>query len=691
MEIKKNIISGLVFASILIFNAPVKSQNIPVYVDADRIINEKDKVIAIGNVVIRKGNQTLKADKVIYFPDTDFAKFEGHVEIETESFSGVATKGNWNFKRDEGELYDVKGVIDGEYYFYAKKLSKIKDRYYFDDLKISKCKFEDYDWYISSSRGNLKEDDYIYSYHTVFRFCKVPLFYTPYFTYPTSRRKTGFLIPTFSANSYNDLILRIPYFWAINRTSDTTITLDYRDKQGTGLDIQYRKQLNRIDRLNLNLFYFKEKPNGEWWEGRNIGRLQNRWKIKIDTTFRYKNFNSFVNVNIPSDPYFYEDYGSIGSLINPTSERYISYTKSQLLAIYDAKYTTTEINFDYLYDLTRPNNEETLQRLPELRFYLKKHPLFKNSGFFVDFLSVNTNFYREKLVRGFRSDNRLNLSHFSNVWKLSNVLEITPQFIAYLNLNGKDGEKTYHNNQKTRGVVEITDTLKMIEYKDYGSFIHTIIPELKFSYITEHSNEDIPTFDRNDFIPEKKDIDFTIHNILDFNDNRFLRWSIGTGYASSGYYYVADKREAGYKKPLKNSLYLSIGKYSFSNTLLYSFKTNQIDTSVSSFSVAIFDWLNYSVSHSYSNNSTNQLTNSIYGRIKNWSYNLSILNNLTEGYIQQKRFSLLWDRGCWNLQFQYVEDYNASTGKTFKTYYVMLNILELSYQLPFLSSQPKRD
>ena len=685
MEIKKKIISSLILVSSLILSNPVKSQEPPVYVDADNIIKEKDKVIAVGNVVIKKGNQTLEADKVIYFPDRDFAEFEGNIKIKTEKFEGIATRGNWSFKTDEGELYDVKGVIDGDYYFYAQKLSKVKDRYYFNELKISKCPFDNYDWYISSDKGNLKENDYIYSYNTVFRFCKLPILYTPYFAYPTSPRKSGFLVPTISTNSYNDLVLRVPYFWVINRNSDATITLDYRNKQGIGTDIEYRRQLNKIDRLKWNIFYFKEKSNGSWWEGRDIGRLRNRWRVKLDTTFRYKNFNSFVNVDIPSDPYFYEDYGTLGSILSPISQRYISYTKSQLLAIYDGDLITTELNFDYLYDLTKPNNEETLQRLPEIRFYIKKHPLIKNSGFFVDFLSVNTNFYREKLVRGFRSDNRLTISHFSNLWKLSNVFEIKPRFIAYLNLNGSDGSINFNNDQKTRGVVEFTDTLKMVEYRNYGSFIHSIIPEIKLNYITQHSNTNIPKFDRNDFIPDKKDIDFTVHNTLDFKDDKFLRWSIGTGYASGGYYYVSDRKETGHWKPLKNDVYMSIDRYSFSNTLLYSFKTNQIDTALSTFSVAIFDWLNYSISHSYSNNSTNQITNSIYGKVKNWSYNLSILNNMKGGYTQQKRFSLLWNRGCWNLQFYYVEDFNRTTGKTFISYYFIVSILDIPYQLPFLS------
>ena len=683
--LRKKVITALFLFGLISFNS--WGQGVPVYVDADNIIKEKDKVIAKGNVVIRKGNQELLADRVIYYPDKDLAYFEGNIKIKTEKFEGVASKGNWNFKKDEGELYNVKGVLEGGYYFYAKKLSKIKDRYYFTDLKISKCKFDSYDWYISSSKGNFKENDYIYSYNTVFRFCKVPIIYTPYFAYPTSPRKTGFLVPTISTDSYNDLILRVPFFWVIDRSSDATITLDYRNKQGIGSDIEYRRQLNKIDRLKWNLFYFKEKSNGSWWEGRDIGRLQNRWRFKLDTTFRYKKFSSFVNVDIPSDPYFFEDYGSVGSIFNPLPSKYISYTKSQLLAIYDGDYTSTEINFDYLYDLTKPNNEETLQRLPEIRFYIKRLPILKNYGFYTDFLSVNTNFYREKLVKGFRSDNSLRLSYFTNFWKLSNVLEIKPRFIAYLNLDGKYNDQTFNKEQKTRSVVNISDTLRTIEYKDYGDFVHSIIPEIKFEYITSHSNKGIPIFDRNDFIPDKKDIDFAIHNILDFKEkNSFLRWSVETGYASKGYYYIGENREDGYIKPLTNTVYLSVDKYSFSNSLIYSFKTNQIETSISSFSVALFDWLKYSVSHSYSNNSTNQITNSIYGKIKNWSYNFSVLNNIKEGYTQRKSFSLTWDRGCWNLQFFYLEDFNKSTGKTYRTYYFVINILDIRYQLPFLAS-----
>ncbi len=679
-KLKKGVLTLFLFYSLKAF-----ATNIPVYIDANKIIREKDKVIGIGNVVIKKGEEELIADKVIYYPDKDLAKFKGNIKIKTKDFKGSGSYGWWNFKKNEGEIYDVKGVLNNGYYFKAKKVKKLKDRFYFNNLEISKCPFDQYDWYIASSSGDFKENDYIHAKNATFRFCKIPILYTPYFAYPTSRRKSGFLVPTFSTNTYNNYILRIPYFYVINRTSDTTITLDFRDKQGTGINLEYRNRFQRDSMLNMNFFYFKEKKAGEWWEGRDFTPLKNRWRIYGNTSFKYDKFKVLFKIDLPSDPYFFEDYGAAASSVLPfsqISQRYLSYTKTQLFAIYDNKDFSTEINAEYIYDLTKTNNEETLQRLPEIRFYLKKKPLIKQLGIYFDFLSYNTYFYREKGLKGFRSDNTLYLYHFTNLWKFSNILEVKPRFTQYLNIKDTNKPQQFNDADKSRFLISVEDRLRLVEYRNYKNFIHSIIPQIAFYYTPKINQENYPQFDKEDRINERKEIHFSLYNILDFKNNDFLRWEITQGYSLMDYYYIGDNIYTGSRWiPLKNSIYLKIDRWSLDHTIFFSWDNHRITNSYTTLGVNILENLNYSVSHVYTAGNNHQISNRLSAKIKNFHIRASILNNLKYGYVQQKRFSFVWDRGCWNLEFAYIEDYNRTTDQRFRSYYILINILNTPFNI----------
>ncbi|MBT4637883.1 MAG: LPS-assembly protein LptD, partial [Deltaproteobacteria bacterium] len=73
-----------------------------------------------------------------------------------------------------------------------------------------------------------------------------PIFYSPYFSWPTKQgRSSGILIPIFSSVDSADATksygarLQIPYFIALDRDHDVTITSDIIQRRGLGVDIDY--------------------------------------------------------------------------------------------------------------------------------------------------------------------------------------------------------------------------------------------------------------------------------------------------------------------------------------------------------------------------------------------------------------------------------------------------------------------
>ena len=119
------------------------------------------------------------------------------------------------------------------------------------------------------------------------RFFKVPVIYVPYFLYPLAERKTGFLVPTIAQDTYNDIILKIPFFYVLNRNSDLTFTYDFRNKQGNGIDFNYRNRFSKNHLFNGDIFYFAEKDLDTLWKKRETQKIHNRWRIKANTSFDF--------------------------------------------------------------------------------------------------------------------------------------------------------------------------------------------------------------------------------------------------------------------------------------------------------------------------------------------------------------------------------------------------------------------
>ena len=646
-----------------------------VLIESDSIERDKDDVItAKGNVVITYFDKVLKSDVVIYDTKNKKITLPQKFYIKTKTFEGTGGKGWFSIEEDEGEIFDYEGTVDGVYSVRGKYLKKVKDTYYFTDGEFSSCPFNQYDWNIKAKSGKLKEKDELKAYNMTFRFCKIPIFYTPYFSYPTIDRKSGLLQPIIGQDTYNTFVYKQPLFLVINDSSDMTITTDYRNKQGFGLSTEYRRLFDKGVYLNSQIDLFKEKSNGSWWQNRDKTPITNRWRIKLDSNYSpFNNWQVYTKIDIPSDKYFFEDFYNFSFL------KYTAFTQSYITARTGNKDYLLETNLNYFYDLTAPNNKQTLQRLPEIRFYWKERQLF-NLPVFYDFLSESTYFYRQEGTSGLRFDNTLRLSNYTYFGSILNNFELSPRLTLYLNT--KDG-----NTIDTRFLIPLKNTTQTTFIKNYSNFNHIIIPQISFEYISKVNQSNLPIYDRNDRINEKEDIDLTLYNILNFKNDYFLRWKLSQGYSFLNYYYIGDTKYNSKTKPLESSVFLNIKGYSLDSILYYDWDKRNISRTVSTASIPIYKYATYSVSYIEDKGETQQnkqISNALSINYLNYSFSGYILTNLQQKYTQRKMFTFNWNRGCWSLSFGYLDDYNITTQKHYKTIYVMINILDIHYKFPFV-------
>ncbi len=677
---KKRLVSILTSIYALSSVSTAYSKN-PVSIEAKTIYRENNKVIAKGDVFVKYGDFILHTDRIVFDQRKNTIYMEENILLTGKDIQIFAKKGWINIKNKEGSFEDVTLIIKNKYFVKAKKLWKKGDYFFFKKGEFSQCRFDKYDWYVKAHKGSVKPEDKLKAYNLTFRFFDIPVFYSPYFTYPTVRRKTGFLTPEFGRDSYSNFFIKVPYFYILDRSSDITATVDYRSGQGTGLDIEYRKKLSKKSGYSIDFFYFRDKGSGGWWEGREEAPIENRWRIKGKGFFQWEDFDIYTNIDLPSDPYFYEDFYNVSEL------RYLSYTKSQLLATKDTKNYTLEINFDYIYDLSKNTNRYTLQRLPEVRFYYKKRKILEKFPVYVDFLSVNTNFYRETGEKAIRSDNAINVGLYTPLGRFYNDLELIPRYTAYFFINGN------LKNSRHRTLLQVKDILRYPIYNRFNNVNLFTIPQISFNNVPASSQGKLPFFDKEDRLKQKSDIDISLFNIADMGDNSFFRWEISTGYARKGIYFVSDTPYKGYWKPLKNNILFDIHGFQGEQLLFYDFKLGYITRSITSLTIPINKNITYTVTHSFDKGLNQQSINQIYQNLKisykNILLEASLLSNIKNGYTQQKKVKLTYDRKCWSFSIKYIEDYNVDSGKTFSSIVLAIDLLSTEYKIPFVQSSGK--
>jgi LPS-assembly protein len=197
-----------------------------------------------GRAQIRRNATIIKADEIIYNPDTDIADLIGNAQLikDNTEFSGPRARFKVDARQGEMdqpnyELRDIRGR--GK----ANKLTiESADVFVFDKATYTTCSPENLDWYFTASHVEIDQEQKVMTgKNGVMRFFDVPIMYTPYFSVPTSnQRRSGLLSPTIGYNSNNGLDIAQPYYVNIAPNRDLTIAPRFMNHRGTLLGGYFR-------------------------------------------------------------------------------------------------------------------------------------------------------------------------------------------------------------------------------------------------------------------------------------------------------------------------------------------------------------------------------------------------------------------------------------------------------------------
>jgi LPS-assembly protein len=214
------------------------------YVDSDDAqVDANGSAVLNGRVTVRQDERSISADSVNYDNDTDKVTVTGKVDfldprLRVQSDSGsYQNDGDGNFNEAFFQLMNRNGRG------FAKDVDVHPDgKVELDKARYTSCPVGNEDWSLSASQINLdtKLQEGV-AHHVTMRFKDVPVFYTPYISFPLGdERKSGVLFPSFGHSGSNGFDAEVPYYFNLAPNYDLTVTPGVLTSRGVQLGEDFR-------------------------------------------------------------------------------------------------------------------------------------------------------------------------------------------------------------------------------------------------------------------------------------------------------------------------------------------------------------------------------------------------------------------------------------------------------------------
>lgn len=212
---------------------------------ADLIVRSKNGVIYLeGAAEIIQPQGTLSADQIKGVPN-EYYQAEGNVTLRNKdqlirsASSYISDNGNNAAVFNDAKFLNHETGARIE----AKSLSHDQSGVVFiEEGFFTTCEPNDESWKLYGSSIELDSNSgFGTAKHVQVHIANIPVFYFPWLRFPLDdRRQSGFLFPNLSYSSSDGLGLSAPIYWNIRPTTDATITPNYLQHEGEGVDLEFR-------------------------------------------------------------------------------------------------------------------------------------------------------------------------------------------------------------------------------------------------------------------------------------------------------------------------------------------------------------------------------------------------------------------------------------------------------------------
>ncbi len=232
-------------------------------VDADSVeYSEKEhKIVAKGSVRIALGERSLFADEVAVDLDDQELVATGNVILMEGLNRLEGDHIEYNYRTNLGVITNARALLAPGISFSGVEIRREGERTYwvkegyFTTCRACQPEPATLDWELRAKEATVYQDEFVVSRDSSFWVRGIPVLYSPIAAIPIGPRRTGFLIPRIGYGNADGFVLKLPFFWAISRSQDVTLTPIYRTKRGFDLPAEYRYILSEDSRGVLTARY----------------------------------------------------------------------------------------------------------------------------------------------------------------------------------------------------------------------------------------------------------------------------------------------------------------------------------------------------------------------------------------------------------------------------------------------------
>lgn len=307
----------------------------PLEIDSDYSEMDSEELYTFtGNVDMARADQRLLGDFVVHDKATHTLNAHGNV-IYRESGTTIGADSMFmRLDTSEGKLRNAQYIFeDGPgrgkaqtSYFDGKKHSR------YETATFTTCAPGNSDWMIHASRLRVdKNTGRGVASNAWLEFKGVPLFYTPWLSFPTDkRRQSGFLMPNFGLSSGIGFSATAPYYWNIAPNYDATFYPRYNARRGMILGGDFRYLQDNA----------KGYIQGQFMPDDQVREQQRGFLALDDSRTLLPHLTSSLKLNYVSDNrYFAEMWNTIGQHGNMNR----SYLPSIAALSYDDTFNETAV------------------------------------------------------------------------------------------------------------------------------------------------------------------------------------------------------------------------------------------------------------------------------------------------------------------------------------------------------------
>ncbi len=478
---------------------------VQLYAD-DALLQEREGISTFsGNVLMQRLGQVLRAKTVIYTRDTEVAHTDSEFTYWSDNLV-VEGEGLKLRPNNQGEMHNAS------YWLMDRRGRGMADTVYQDSntearligTSFTTCDPDSEVWTLRAeeTRIDLTANEGV-SKNVTLRVFDVPVFYTPYLSYPLSdARKTGFLAPSMGSSNEVGTEFSIPFYWNLDPSYDLTLTPRVMSRRGVSLGAEFR-YLTRTMTGSVQTEYL---PNdSSTGENRTLFSFRNSGALTPNSNW----FTDIVYDSVSDERYF-EEFGTDLSVASTT----------HLEQRGDLYY------FGYgWWGLARVQRFQTLDLNPQARPYARLPQIYLTTQIPEFNRRLNLNGHMEVVrfdrdldeipdVVGNRADMRLALSY---PWRTPASFVI-PQVSFRHTYYSLDDERdnAVLDDSPSRSLYTVSVDSGLFFERDTqlfnNNFLHTLEPRLYYRYTPYKDQSELPVFDTAEY-------DLTFGQL--FRENRY--------------------------------------------------------------------------------------------------------------------------------------------------------------------------